>query len=316
MKTFSIFLSGLLLSVPLNVALAEPEGNIYLGFGLSSLALDDERVVGVPTRSPGHTPKIGNLLLGYQFNSRWSADIGLGADINDNVDTTRFSVTGYRFFSDKKWKPYASVGLSSFGIDDATVDRTEQIPVGLGISGALSDSLELRVGYQHFISIDDESFNDDEVTIGLNWHFGKVKAVAVAQPSPEPQPESVPKKKEVIDTFELLVQFDFDKSDIKSAFKPQFEEIARVLKESPDISVTVEGHTCWLGSDEYNLGLSERRSTSVKEMLVQNYGLSPDRINVVGYGELRPIADNNTDAGRVKNRRAIAVILRPRIVEE
>jgi len=126
----------------------------------------------------------------------------------------------------------------------------------------------------------------------------------------------VPKKKEVVDSFELLVQFDFDKTEIKSAYKPQFDQISQVLKESPDISLTVEGHTCWLGSDAYNLGLSEQRASSVKEMLVKSYDISADRINVVGYGELRPIADNNTQAGREKNRRAIAIILRTRTVEE
>ncbi|MFW2438464.1 MAG: OmpA family protein [Arenicellales bacterium] len=316
MKTLSIFLSGLFLSTSLNVALAETEGNVYLGFGLSSLALDGERVAGVPTRSPGHTPKIGSLLLGYQFNDRWSADISLGTDLSDNVDTNLFSINGYRFFGDKNWKPYVSAGLSSFSIDDATVDQTEQIQAGLGISGGLSDNLELRVGYQHFFDIGDESYNDDAVTVGLNWHFGKAKAVAVVQPSPEPQPESVPVKKEVIDTFELLVQFDFDKSDIKSVYKPQFEEIAQVMKESPDVSLTVEGHTCWIGTEQYNQGLSERRSEAVKNMFIQEYGFSSDRISIEGYGETRPIADNNTQAGREKNRRAIAVILRPRTVEE
>ena len=314
MKTFSILLSGLFLSTSLNVALAETEGNVYLGFGLSSLALDSERVVGVPTRSPSHTSKIGSILLGYQFNDNWAADIGLGTDISNNVDVNQFTINGYYFFGEKNWKPFVSAGLSSFGVDDAAVDRTEHLQAGLGISGTLSDSLELRLGYQHFFDFGDESYEDDAVTIGLNWHFGKAKTVAAAKP--EAQPESVPVKKEVVDTFELLVQFDFDKSDIKSVYKPQFEEIARVLKESPEVSMTVEGHTCSIGTEQYNQGLSERRSEAVKKMFIQDYGFSPDRISIEGYGETRPVADNNTQAGREKNRRAIAVILRPRTVEE
>ncbi len=314
MKTYSILLSGLFLSASLNVALAETTGNMYLGFGFSSLSLDSDRVFDVPTRSPSHTPKTGNLVLGYQFNDRWSADATWGGDITNNVDANQFSVNGYRFFGDKNWKPFVSAGLSSFGVEDATVDRTEQVQAGVGISGGLSDNLEFRAGYQHFLEFGGDSYNDDVVTIGLNWHFGNNKVVATAKPVP--QPESVPKKKEVVDSFELLVQFDFDKSDIKSAYKPQFDQIAKVLEESPDISVTVEGHTCWLGSDSYNLSLSEQRSSAVKDVLVQSYGIPADRINAVGYGELRPIADNNTQAGREKNRRAIAVILRTRMVEE
>ena len=126
----------------------------------------------------------------------------------------------------------------------------------------------------------------------------------------------MPKQKEVVDTFELLVQFDFDKSDIKSVFKPQFDEIARVLQESPSISMTVEGHTCWIGTEEYNQALSQRRADAVRARFIQDYGISADRISIEGYGESRPIADNNTQAGRESNRRAIAVILRPRIVSE
>jgi OOP family OmpA-OmpF porin len=99
-------------------------------------------------------------------------------------------------------------------------------------------------------------------------------------------------------------------------FKPQFDEIARVLQESPSISMTVEGHTCWIGTEEYNQGLSQRRADAVRAKFIQDYGISADRISIEGYGESRPIADNNTKAGRESNRRAIAVILRPRIVSE
>ena len=90
----------LLLSVSLNATSDDTDGNVYLGFGLSSLALDSERVEGVPTRSPGHTSKIGSLLLGYQFNDRWSLDLSLGTDLSNNVDTNQFAVNGYRFFGE------------------------------------------------------------------------------------------------------------------------------------------------------------------------------------------------------------------------
>jgi OOP family OmpA-OmpF porin len=310
MRTVGIVVSGIILSTFLNSALAETHGNVYLGFGLSSLALDGERVPEVPTRSPMHTPKIASLLLGYQFNDRWSTDISLGGDFTNNVDTSLFSINGYRFFGDKTWKPYVSAGFSSIGIDDAPIDRTEMVQVGLGISGFVSDNLELRAAYQHFFDLGDESYNDDGVTLGFNWHFGRVKTASVAQPSP--QPESVPEKKEVLDTFELIVQFDYDKSDVKSVYQPQFEKIAQFLKEHPSVSLTVEGHTCSLGSEKYNQNLSERRAEAVKQILIKDYGFSADKVNTKGFGESRPVADNDTEAGRQANRRAIAVILMPR----
>jgi len=319
MKKFSMLISAIFFGAALtmlNTASANTEGNVYLGFGLSSLALDSERVVDVPTRSPGHTPKIGSLFLGYQFNDQWSVDLSFGADMSNNVDTSQVSVNGYRFFTEKKWRPFLSAGLSSFGIDDATEDRTEQFAAGAGISGELSDNLELRLGYQHLFEIGGESYNDDNVTVALNWHFRKPAPAVVAKANPEAQPESVPQQKEVVDTFELLVQFDFDKSTIKSAFQPQFDEIARVLKESPEITMAVEGHTCWIGTEEYNQGLSQRRANAVKNKFVKELGIKADRINTVGYGEARPVADNNVSSGRQKNRRAISVILRPRIVSK
>jgi OOP family OmpA-OmpF porin len=316
MKTFGMFLSALLLGASLNVAFAETNGNVYLGVGLSSLSLDSDRVFDVPTRSPGHTPKTVNLLLGYQFNDRWSMDGLLGTDVTNNVDANQFALNGYRFFGEKNWKPFLSAGLSTFGVDEALEDHTQQIQAGLGISGDLSNSLEFRAGYQHFVGLDDESYSDDVVTIGLNWHLGRTKFTPVPVAQMTPQPESVPAMKEVVDSFELLVQFDFDKYQIKSAYKPQFDEIAQMLNESADISITVEGHTCWLGTDSYNLSLSDQRAAAVKEMLVQDYAVPADRINVVGFGESRPIADNNTQAGRETNRRAVAVILRARMVEE
>ncbi len=313
-KLYGIILSGIVMGASFNIAHAETEGNLYVGFGLSSLALDGDRVVGIPTRSPGHTPKIASLILGYQFNNHWSLDLSLGTDFSKNVNTDQFSLNGYRFFGNRNWKPYLSAGVSSFSINDAFVDRTEQIQAGFGVSGALSDNLEMRAGYQHFFELGDTSFNDDAVMVSLNWHFRKPKSAPVARVAP--QPESVPVKKVVIESFDLLVQFEFDKSTIKEVYKPQIDDVAKVLKENPDISITVEGHTCSIGTEQYNQGLSERRAEAVSNKFVQDYGIASDRIKSIGYGETRPIADNSTAAGREKNRRAIAVILRKRKVSE
>lgn len=314
MKKLGVILSGLVVSAFVHSVSAETEGNVYLGLGASALALDNTRVVDIPTSSPGHSSKMFSGIAGYQFNDQWSADLTLGTDGSGEVGTDQILINAYRFFGLKKWKPYLSAGFSDFSVDGATDDSTQQIQGGFGVSGDLSHNLELRLGYQVFFDLGDESNTDKALGLSFNWHFRKPKAVAVAQP--EPEPESVPTQKEVVDTYELLVEFDFDKSDIKAVYKPQFEEITRVLKESPDISMTIEGHTDWIGTDEYNQGLSERRANAVKDRFVQDYGIAASRIETVGYGEERPVADNDTSAGRQQNRRAISVILRPRIVTE
>jgi len=290
------------------------QGHLYLGFGATSLALDNDRVPGVPTSSPSHSSKLGSLILGYQFNELWAADISLGTNLGDNVDTDAFAVNGYRFFGTGSWRPYVSAGLSSFAIDDASDDDTQQVQAGFGLSGELNRNLELRVGYQSHFAIDDESHQDNAIGAVLAWHFRQPEPAQVAQP--EPQPESVPEEKEVVETVELRVEFDFDKSIVRSAYAPQFQELAQALKDNAGKTITIEGHTDWIGTEEYNQGLSERRANAVKEKLVQQYGIDPARLDTRGYGESRPVSDNSTAAGRQQNRRAIAVIMQTRTVTE
>jgi len=67
----------------------------------------------------------------------------------------------------------------------------------------------------------------------------------------------------------------------------------------------LEGHTDSRGSDAYNIDLSTRRAAAVKQKLAADYGIDAERISSVGYGESRPIASNQTDEGRARNRRVV-----------
>ena len=82
-------------------------------WGLSSLALDDDRIAAFSTRSPSHTPKLGSLILGYQFNERWSADLSVGADFDYDRGVDRVSLNAYRFFG-SNWRAFISGGISQF----------------------------------------------------------------------------------------------------------------------------------------------------------------------------------------------------------
>jgi outer membrane protein OmpA-like peptidoglycan-associated protein len=75
-----------------------------------------------------------------------------------------------------------------------------------------------------------------------------------------------------------------------------------VLNQYPQTNILIAGHTDSTGSESHNQQLSERRAEAVKNALMSN-GVSPMRMRTVGYGESRPIADNNTEAGRQLNRR-------------
>ncbi len=108
---------------------------------------------------------------------------------------------------------------------------------------------------------------------------------------------------------ELRVFFDNDKTIIKDQYKPEIQKVAEKMNEYPNSTASIEGHASKTGpSARYNQRLSEARANAVKSMLVNQFGVAPSRINTVGYGYDRPIADNNTAEGRAMNRRVYAII--------
>lgn len=320
MKKVTYFLA-LLATVSWTGAQAnENQGHPYVGIGATSLGLDNDRVPGTYSSSPGHSSKLGSVVLGYQFDDLWAADLSFGTNMGDNLDVDAISLNGYRFFGSSRLRPYVSAGLSHFSVDDAQDDSTQQVQAGVGLSADLSRNLELRAGYQSHHTISGDSFQDDAWGVVLAWHFRKPPVIQVAQVEPQPVPRPAPVvvvEKEVVEKIELQVLFDFDKSVIKSFYEPQFQQIAQLMRDDPErITTIVEGHTDWVGTDAYNQDLSERRANAVKQKLVDDYGIAPERIETVGFGESQPVADNTTAAGRQQNRRAIAVILRTVTVTE
>jgi OOP family OmpA-OmpF porin len=106
-------------------------------------------------------------------------------------------------------------------------------------------------------------------------------------------------------TISLNVQFEFNKATVLSVYGEQLQSIAAAMKAHSDIELVLEGHTDSRGSDAYNIDLSSRRAAAVKQKLAADYGIDADRISSVGYGESRPIASNQTDEGRARNRRVV-----------
>ena len=98
------------------------------------------------------------------------------------------------------------------------------------------------------------------------------------------------------------VTFDFDTSRLTPNAKVILDQVINALKTAQQIKVEVGGHTDSKGSDEYNQRLSERRADAVTNYLVQG-GIALDRLSSAGYGETKPVADNDTDEGRELNRR-------------
>jgi len=99
-----------------------------------------------------------------------------------------------------------------------------------------------------------------------------------------------------------VVLFDVNKSDLKPAAYPLLDETVTIMKKNPDITGFIEGHTDSTGSEAYNQQLSEKRARAV-EAYIESHGIDPARFSVKGYGETKPIAPNDTPAGRQENRR-------------
>ncbi len=105
------------------------------------------------------------------------------------------------------------------------------------------------------------------------------------------------------------ILFSSDKTEVKSESIPQLAEIAKVLKNNPDLRVFITVHTDNLGMLTYNLSLSQRRAQALVVELIKNYGIDARRMVPRGLAQLAPIATNETDKGRAQNQRVEIVEL-------
>lgn len=106
----------------------------------------------------------------------------------------------------------------------------------------------------------------------------------------------------------LGINFPVGRSTIDRSNEPLMGKVRDALALFPGSSVVVEGHTDSQGGDSANLILSQDRADAVKQYLVTNFGLDPEKVTSIGYGETRPAASNDTPDGRARNRRIDLVI--------
>ncbi len=112
----------------------------------------------------------------------------------------------------------------------------------------------------------------------------------------------------------LHVNFDFDSAAVKPEFKPELDEAAAYIQKYSNVPyILIAGHTDHSGSLEYNQKLSEDRAKAVRQYLIDNYNINPERLGAQGYGKLKPVADNTTEEGRYQNRRVevICCVMKP-----
>ncbi|MBE0495951.1 MAG: OmpA family protein [Campylobacterales bacterium] len=209
---------------------------------------------------------------------------------------------------------------------------------GLGVKYQLVNDMWLKADVRHAIKFD-HGANNLFYTVGLGIPFGPkavkvapVEPTPVAEPAPKPAPAPmsfapVPEKDTdgdgVIDRLDecpntpmgvevgpdgcakvvtLRVTFDFDKAKVAPEFMHEIEAVADFLKTHEVFTVRLEGHTDSKGAEAYNQTLSQERAKAVANELTR-LGVKAHRISTVGFGEMRPVATNDTEEGRALNRR-------------
>jgi outer membrane protein OmpA-like peptidoglycan-associated protein len=104
------------------------------------------------------------------------------------------------------------------------------------------------------------------------------------------------------------VLFRFDKSNLNPKFVTRLDNIVTIIKNKLFTKLLVTGHTDNYGNDKYNLKLSQDRANTIRSYLIQNLGISEEKIEAIGYGETQPKTTNTTTAGRQQNRRVEIII--------
>ncbi|MFD2144627.1 OmpA family protein [Mucilaginibacter antarcticus] len=124
-------------------------------------------------------------------------------------------------------------------------------------------------------------------------------------PAPTPAPAPAPTAPPVVtkpDYNFANIQFEFNSGILKTASYPIMDKAAAEMKKDASVKFVLNGNSSAEGTDEHNMALSVERATAVKAYLV-NSGVSGDNLEVKGYGDKKPVADNTNEAGRVRNRR-------------
>ncbi|MGA8138628.1 MULTISPECIES: OmpA family protein [Pseudomonas] len=273
----------------------------------------------------GRTPGVS---IGYFLTDDVSVNLTYRKDdyTRSDTDTGNQKINGDHFGLKSQYhfgnvgdmfRPYVEGGVSHGSMTNVAADGhtgrdgSTYLTTGAGVKMYITDNLYARAGGEADYKLDNGRW-DYQALIGLGVNFGgsggkvaPAPAPAPVEAAPAPVAESAPAPEVV--KVQLDVKFDFNKAIVKPNSKGDVKNLADFMKQYPRTTTTVAGHTDNVGPDAYNQKLSQRRADAVKQVLVQD-GVAPNRIQSVGYGKTRPVADNATEAGRAINRRVEAEV--------
>ena len=174
-----------------------------------------------------------------------------------------------------------------------------------GNTGATPEPVQdpARSGYWWWPTTPASNANDGELwgNRGIVYHhWTKPEPPVVETPTPVEQPPAVIHEIPVLNN----VLFEFDSSVLSATGKAEIDKLVGYMKEWPQDTVAIVGHTCNIGTDAYNMGLGQRRADSVKAYLL-GQGVDAARVSTVSKGESEPAVPNDSPANRRLNRRAV-----------
>jgi len=194
----------------------------------------------------------------------------------------------------------------------ATIDRGGSVTLNWEARNAASVSITPEIGNVALTGnrsvSPTSSVTYTATATGPGGSTSDVARVTVNVPPPPPEPErprptatttNLPAFNEAVKD----VLFDYDKADIRADMMSVLQGNAAYLKNNPNVRFTIEGHCDERGSEEYNLGLGDRRANAVKEYLV-GQGIPANRMMTISYGEERPVCRDASEVCFEKNRRA------------
>ena len=179
-----------------------------------------------------------------------------------------------------------------------------------GNTGATAAPVKSEVysGYWWWPTQPESNVDDSELwgNRGVVYNMYSPPSPPAPTPAPAPAPTPAPAVQRSVPIFNSIL-FDFDKSELKSEGAREVARVADSLKENSGDTVTVQGHTCDIGTDEYNQGLGQRRANTVAGALGDN-GVASSRISAMSKGESSPAVPNTSEANREQNRRVVFIV--------
>jgi len=266
--------------------------------------------------------------FGFTANTTGGTYTGTGKFQGLNLDaigilpiTEKFSAfgrVGYIYTETKDTFTGTGNGISVAAANPDPDKKAGNYKYGLGVQYDFTQALGLRVEWERY-RVNDAVGNKGDIDmalIGLVYTFGAKPAARAATPPPPAYVAPVAAAPVLIIVPEvrtqqycsiLDIQFEVNKNTVQRESEEKLDKVVTFMRKYPDTTAVIEGHTDEVGTSADNMLLSQRRAEGVVNYLASR-GIARSRLQAVGYGETRPIADNSTQVGKRLNRRINAII--------